>query len=79
MQVIVYERKVVLIMENIKVVRYYESNKNPICFYVQAKSDYKKGGYTFGRYNTLEDAKKAIKEFKNGSFKNTDFYILEML
>lgn len=61
-------------MENIKVVRYYKSNEKPFKYCVMAE-----GGYTFESCNTLKEAKKALKKYKNGSFKNTNFYILEIL
>ncbi len=61
-------------IENIKIVRYYKSNEKPFKFYVQTEND-----YTFESCDTLEEAKKAIEKYKNGSFKDRNFYILEML
>ena len=60
-------------MDNIKIKRFYKQNLQPNKYYVNS------GRYTFEKCNTLEEAKKALKKYKNGNFKNLDFYILEML
>ncbi len=60
-------------MDNIEIKRFYKQNLPPLKYYV------KSGEYTFEKCNTLDEAKEAIKKYTNGNFKNSEFYILEML
>ena len=60
-------------MEDIEIKRFYKQNLQPNKYYVNS------GDYIFEKCNTLDEAKKALKKYKNGNFENLNFYILEML